>query len=180
MEPTAFDESGHADETRKITLTRRDFRDAVRLLRLLVEGDDQSELIHQTDRVIAEGQSFIKRTGGVIANRQALIKRARRAIAERNKRSEVFGKAMFGEPAWDMLLILYVEHGSRRLTIGRLSQVAGTSGTTALRWSEYLERQGLIQRQSHPTDRRTFFVGFTDRGLRALDLYFSEILVPLR
>ncbi len=87
---------------------------------------------------------------------------------------------MFGEPAWDMLLILYIEQGGPQLTMGRLARIAGASATTALRWIEYLEGQGLTRRQSHPTDRRTFFVRITDRGLQALDLYFSEAFMPVR
>jgi DNA-binding MarR family transcriptional regulator len=165
VEPVAFDESGRPNENREITLNRRDLRDAIRLLRRLVEADDQSLQIEPTDRPIAD--------------RQTLIKRARRVIAERNKRIEVFGKAMFREPAWDMLLILYVEQNRLRFTIGRLADAAGASATTALRWLEYLESQGMIRRYANPTDRRSFFVGIADRGLQALDLYFSEILMPM-
>src|SRR5215217_5795029 len=165
MEPVAFGESGRPDETRDITLSPRDIRDAIRLLRRLLEAEDEPLQFEPTGRPIAD--------------RQTLIKRARRAIAERNKRIEVFGKAMFREPAWDMLLILYVEQNRRRLTIGRLADAAGASATTALRWLEYLESQGMIRRYANPTDRRSFFVGIADRGLQALDLYFSEILMPV-
>jgi DNA-binding MarR family transcriptional regulator len=166
VEPTAFDESGRPDETRNVTLSRRDLRDAIRLLRRLIEGDDRP-------------QEF-EATGHVVADRQTLISRARRAILERRKRAEMFGTAMFGEPAWEMLLILYVEQNNLRLTIARLTQLSGASATTALRWIEYLEGEELIRRFPHPVDGRSFFVGMTDRGLQALDLYFSETLMPVR
>jgi DNA-binding MarR family transcriptional regulator len=165
VEPVAFDEAGRPDQTRDITLSGRDLRDAIRLLRRLVEAGEQPLQFEPTDRPVAD--------------RETLIKCARRAIAERNKRIEVFGKAMFREPAWDMLLILYVEQNRLRFTIGRLANAAGASATTALRWLEYLESQGMIRRYANPTDRRSFFVGIADRGVQALDSYFSEILMPV-
>jgi DNA-binding MarR family transcriptional regulator len=166
VEPTAFDKSERPDETRNITLSRRDLRDAIRLLRRLIEGDDQP--------------LEFEATGHAVADRQTLISRARRAILERRKRAEMFGTAMFGEPAWEMLLILYVEQNNLRLTIARLTQLSGASATTVLRWLEYLEGEELIRRYAHPVDARSSFVGMTDRGLQALDLYFSETLMPMR
>jgi DNA-binding MarR family transcriptional regulator len=165
VETTAFERSERSDETTSITLGRRDLRDAIRLLRHLVDGDHQPVEFAQT--------------GAPIADRETLIKRARRMLAERQKRYEVFGRAMFGEPAWDMLLILYIEQNGLRLSIARLSQLAGASGTTALRWLEYLEVQGWVRRIPHPTDRRTFFLGITDRGLTTMDLYLSETVMPV-
>jgi DNA-binding MarR family transcriptional regulator len=165
VEPAAFEQSDRTDETTNVTLSRRDLRDAIRLLRHLVEGNSQPVEFAQI--------------GAPIADRETLIKGARRMFAERQKRFEVFGKAMFGEPAWDMLLILYIEQNGLRLSIARLSQLAGASGTTALRWIEYLEQQGWIRRFAHPTDRRTFFLGMTDRGLATMDLFLSETLMPV-
>jgi DNA-binding MarR family transcriptional regulator len=83
---------------------------------------------------------------------------------------------MFGEPAWEMLLLLYIADGEARVGISRLGELAGASKTTALRWLDYLEGQKLIQRDTHPTDRRTVFVGLSDKGRRAIEAYLSGTL----
>lgn len=84
---------------------------------------------------------------------------------------------MFGEPGWDILLILYTEEDESRQTISRLATAAGSTMSTGLRWLEHLESQEWIRRRPHPTDGRVDFVDLTDKGRNALDSYFSEILM---
>lgn len=82
---------------------------------------------------------------------------------------------MFGEPAWDMLLALYIlDVSGQRQTTGALMQFSGAPITTARRWLDYLVGNGLVLRSHHPTDQRVMFVGLTDKGRNALDLYYSE------
>ena len=140
------------DSQRAVTLSSRDIRDAVRVLSRLAE--------------------YAETEGG--GGRELLIARARRLMAERRKRIGIFGISMFGEPAWDMLLVLYTEHGAQRLTVGKLVDAAGHAPTTAIRWLDYLETQGFIRREAHPVDRRSNFVELADKGFNALDAYFSE------
>jgi DNA-binding MarR family transcriptional regulator len=78
---------------------------------------------------------------------------------------------MFGEPAWEMLLLLYALPS--RQTITRLAELASASKSTAIRWIDYLESQRLIVREVHPTDNRAVFVDLTDKGREAIRLYLS-------
>lgn len=107
-------------------------------------------------------------------DRKALVEKARRVLFNRRHRAKMFKKGMFGEPAWEMLLVLYVvDQGGRRHTIGSLTEVSGATMTTALRWLEFLEGERLIHRREHPTDRRSVFIELTDEARHALDVYFS-------
>jgi DNA-binding MarR family transcriptional regulator len=103
------------------------------------------------------------------------IARARRA------RIPIFNKSMFGEPAWDMLLELFinVDYGARH-SVGRLCDLSGAPPTTALRWLDYLEKEKLVSRQANPTDRRTEFVEITEKGRSAMEQYLSGTLDSLR
>jgi len=84
---------------------------------------------------------------------------------------------MFGEPAWELLLSLYVmDQDGPRLTIGRLIESTECPPTTALRWLQYLQDQDLIVRREHPGDARTAFVSLTNKAREALDLYLSDSL----
>lgn len=149
-----------------IKLSRRDLHDARRLLSLLASREttiliEPPELAHSTR-----------------ASAHLLQRHARDILANRRRRQDIFGRAMFGEPAWEMLLLLYVLESGPRQTIGRLADLAGASRSTALRWIDYLDAQRLIRRDAHPTDRRAAFVELTDKGKEALELYLSDTLPP--
>src|SRR5512146_2405268 len=65
-------------------------------------------------------------------------------LEDRRRRSLIFNAGMFGEPAWEMLLTMFVNDSSGpRLTVGGLSKSAECPLTTTLRWLKYLEDQKL-------------------------------------
>jgi len=80
---------------------------------------------------------------------------------------------MFGEPAWDLLLCLYIMDG-RRVTFGKLVNMIGEPMTTAVRWLDYLEKEHLIARRPDPSDRRMVCIELLDRGRDILDSYFAS------
>jgi DNA-binding MarR family transcriptional regulator len=100
--------------------------------------------------------------------------RALQILAFRRQREEVFGRAMFGEPAWEMLLLLYGVGSGQRQTVTRLAELAQASKSTAIRWIDYLEGQGWVRRESHPTDKRSMFVELTDKGTGSVQLYLDH------
>jgi len=105
------------------------------------------------------------------------IKRAAAMVATRERRKKFFNASMFGEPAWDVLLALYLaEARGERTNINTLTQSSGAAPTTALRWMNYLENHQLISREEHPTDARASIVRLTDKAQRALELYLLETL----
>ena len=141
-----------------ITLSQGDWKEIVRLLNratVLERLDADQTLKSTTDR-------------------------ARHALAERRRRGAIFGAGLFGEPAWDILLVLYTERHAHRHSVGSLAKLAGLSPSTALRWIDALVGYELVRRAVHPTDKRAAFVQLTDKGESALDLYFSETLTPAR
>lgn len=81
---------------------------------------------------------------------------------------------MFGEPAWEMLLALYVAEGGPRQTVSCLAKLSGAPKATALRWMDYLSQAKLIRRDLHPTDKRVVFVELTDHGRSRVEAYLSE------
>lgn len=100
---------------------------------------------------------------------------AQHIIKARRARVPLFSKSMFGEPAWDMLLELYLNKDrGRRHSVGRLCELSGAPPTTALRWLDYLEKEKFVVREANPTDRRTEFVEITDKGRTTMEQYLSE------
>ena len=153
-------------DAKLVALTSRDIDDARRLLGLLARVDEQD-----ASAVAANGAPPHE-----AKSQKELVRIAWQMLTARRRRLERFGRAMFGEPAWEMLLLLYVTQDAQRHTVSRLAALSGGTRSTATRWIEYLERQQLIQRESHPTDKRMAFVELTDKGRDSLSAYLSETL----
>jgi DNA-binding MarR family transcriptional regulator len=83
----------------------------------------------------------------------------RQMLKERRERDNVFGADLFGEPAWDMLLDLFVAAEERKMvSVSSLCIAASVPSTTALRWIGNLTARGIIHRTADPTDRRRIFL----------------------
>jgi DNA-binding MarR family transcriptional regulator len=102
--------------------------------------------------------------------------RARRLLRERRRRDQFFDPALFGEPAWDMLLDLCAarEEGVR-VSVTSLCIAAAVPATTALRWLIVLERAGMIVRCDDAKDRRRVFVSLSDAAFDALQGYLAGL-----
>jgi DNA-binding MarR family transcriptional regulator len=141
-------------ERTNIELTERDVRDATRLLTVIAAAVRPAPV---------EGHF----------SREELLARARQQMAHRKRRSQQFPRGIFGEPAWDMLLVLYVSDGFAPETIRDLREQAGLTHSTALRWLDYLESQQLITRNTNLSNKRSAHIELTDRARVKLDQYFS-------
>lgn len=96
-------------------------------------------------------------------------------IIKRDVRDEILGADLFADPAWDLLLELYVAKAEdRALTIGEACIGARVSPTTGLRWIGELERAGCIEKVVDRVDRRRTFLQLTDRQTEALDHFFRS------
>ena len=157
--------SDRPEASNRLALSDKDVRDAARLLRII--SDPASLRREQPEPPADEAEA---------ADRETLTSRARMLYSSRRLRERYFDRQLFAEPAWDMLLLLYVtEHSSARLTTTRLAELIDTPLTTVLRWLNHLEAAQLIERQGHPTDRRTTFIGLPEKGRAALESYLRSI-----
>jgi len=74
---------------------------------------------------------------------------ARRLQCLRRDRDRLFGAELFADPAWDMLLALYVaEADGQVLSIDGLCARAMVPAAAALRWVVALEERGLVVRDA--------------------------------
>jgi DNA-binding MarR family transcriptional regulator len=157
-----------------VELSAADASEIARLLQLLLEkAPPQLE-----ERVILQLSPAASSKDR--ARRSTLIAKAHALFSERKRRSQHFNSVIFGEPAWDMLLALYItEDSGTRLSIGKLVGLIGEPQTTALRWINYLEKERLIARQVDLRDRRAVTIEMTDKARQKLDEYFATLPVAL-
>lgn len=101
--------------------------------------------------------------------------RARNLQRLRAKRERIFGASLFGEPAWDILLDLYVsEANGREECVSNACLASRVPPTTALRWLRGLEEQGWISRRADDADRRRTLVKLTPKARDAMDRFFGQ------
>lgn len=101
---------------------------------------------------------------------------ARRTYAIRRQRGAIFGNSeLFGEPAWDILLDLYVAHADGTpVSVSSACIGSAAPPTTGLRWLGVLAEHDLVVREQDPDDQRRVLVRLTDRGVEAMDRYFAS------
>lgn len=106
----------------------------------------------------------------------ALLEHAKTIYRARMARSRFLSSSFFGEPAWDILLVLYIEAGERPMNATSAALVAQTSETTALRWADALQGEGLIESHPHLSDKRLRLLRLSPRGRAIIDQYLREML----
>jgi hypothetical protein len=99
------------------------------------------------------------------------VYRARRLRLLRRK---LFGEGVYCGPAWDILLHLFESYVfQRRDTVGSVKEGAELAGTTAVRWIDRLQEEGLITSHGDHLDGRRRFVELSGSGLNLMTNYFA-------
>ena len=150
-----------SDEMSVVALSPEEAAAARTILAKLVGSDPEPELLIQRD-----GRELTP------------VELARSVHLARKRRAEHFGPVLFSEPAWDMLLVLFV-YGDRtgeRLSVTKLAEFGDAPLTTAIRWLDYLESQRMIVRSQCQIDRRKYFVELSERGRGLMTAYFESLL----
>lgn len=93
----------------------------------------------------------------------------------RRLRAKYFDASLIEEPAWDMLLDLFVSavRGVRVATTS-LCLAARVPQATGLRWIAVLLEQGLVRRYQAEDDHRVRPVEITPKGFRLMRQYLSD------
>lgn len=86
-------------------------------------------------------------------------------------------KDLFADPAFNILLTLYVSRAEDRdVSTSAACTASGVPTTTALRWINALARRGMIHKRSLASDRRFTYLELSDKTGTALDRFFDLIL----
>ena len=109
-------------------------------------------------------------------SQQQLVKLAKRIRDMRKTRDRFFDQDMFGEPAWEIILALYLSDAEGyRLKVTDLVNESRASASTALRWIDRFQELGLIHRRENPLDRRSHFLEMPTDSLRKITALLETI-----
>lgn len=99
-------------------------------------------------------------------------------IRTRRRRTKQFPSDWFSDPAWDILLFLYMSHlEGTGVTVGDVGHGTGNRPTTAIRWLDIIEAAGLLERRRCSKDSRRVFVFLNEAGTAAMTQYFADVRV---
>ena len=96
---------------------------------------------------------------------------------QRMGRNEHFSAGFANEPAWDMMLDLFVlRHQGKQVTVSGACLASNGPATTALRYLQWLEEQDFIQKWASHTDKRVQMVELTDKGMGLMSSYLASCI----
>ena len=126
--------------------------------------------------------SFREKSSGMVkrareeARRQLLVERARATLEMRQLRHKFFNPAMFGEPAFDMLLALYVTNARPPIvSLRMLSPLVGVSESSAVRWLKFLVSEGLAFSVGGDGDPGAIHAAITGKGRIVMGEYLKAL-----
>jgi DNA-binding MarR family transcriptional regulator len=102
---------------------------------------------------------------------------ARELIRLENLKRSSFPKGMIFDPAWNILLDLFVRHSENRVT--SVTSACGASGvpmTTALRYIQAMELDEMLRRQDDDRDERRKHLLLTPKSVRLVQRVLSQSL----
>lgn len=107
-----------------------------------------------------------------LAKRSIALARYMRVI--RKERDKHLPIGLAGEPAWDMLLDLYIAHDTASsLSIDALCMSSGLPHSTAIRWVAALESSGFAARDKGE-DEGAETIRITPEAYRRIELYLAD------
>jgi len=129
--------------------------------------------IRRTSGCEAFGPLAINPTSRIEAALTAAVK----AKEQRNVRPRFLGgEDLFGEPAWDILLDLFIRQTrDEKISVPKVSIGDQAPAKTTLRWFLVLEENGLIAQEQDPDNTNQVLLRFTPTGYEAMLRYFEAI-----
>jgi len=137
--------------------------------------DDLQKIIDEITEKLDDLRKVIALLGSPIIRENYALNRAVVILENRRRRREVFDNDLFWEPAWDILLYLFIQ-GSKgmQVSISNACTASAAPATTALRWLSELETRGLVVRRNDEQDARRIFVALSELGRRLMNDYFTN------
>jgi len=143
--------------------------------------DELMDSLLQVQRIAAQSQAALNMALGKFEPPLpvAPVETARSYLRLRRRReflfvSAGFGKGLFGEPVWDMILDLYVARSQdKRISVSSLCLAAAVPPTTALRHISIMAESGLVTRLGDPDDARRIYIQLADKTVELMDALLS-------
>lgn len=107
---------------------------------------------------------------------KARAEAASRYLKLRSQRDAIAGPSLLSDPAWDMLLDLFVGHiTGRDVSVTSACVASRRPATTSLRYIERMAKQGLIRREKDCNDNRKVYLRMTEKAFRSVAKWVDSL-----
>jgi hypothetical protein len=138
-----------------------------------------AEFRQEGERLVEIGRQMIARAvfleaGTCVPNadRFQAVANAKSAYDERRRRLQYLPGELLGEPAWDMLLDLFIRTCTgQRTSVTAACIGSGAPVTTGLRYVDQLTREGFIQRHTDRADARRSWLTLSASTVETMTRY---------
>lgn len=143
----------------------------------LAEQLDAAQALLDEIRITSGCESFRSPHANTAQRVEAALATAERAYRDRQKRTEFVGdKEIFGEPAWDMLLDLFIRQTKEEeISVKSACINSEAPAPTALRWLNVLAQHELISLHPDATDSQKHLITLTATGYEGMLRYLESI-----
>lgn len=101
---------------------------------------------------------------------------AQQLIGVRRRRERELGIELFADPAWDILLDLFVQQvDGNAISVSSACYASSAPATTALRHLTNLIESGLVGRRTSHADKRRQYVFLTDEGFTRMERVLAAV-----
>ena len=102
---------------------------------------------------------------------------ARRILAGRRERDRYFDPMVFSNPAWDMLLAMYVASAEGRVqSVLDCCAAAPVAQKVALRWLAYLKHEDMVIETRDSAQPRQTHIQLSDLMRRTISAYLGSLI----
>lgn len=143
----------------------------------LAEQLDAAQRILDEIRITSGCQAFDPQLPESSARVERALEAAQKALRDRQLRTDFVGNAeMFGEPAWDILLDLFIRQTNDEATCKLPANIGpDTRPSTVLRWLNVLQQNDLLRFESDPSDQSHHLIRLTPAGYEGMMRYLETI-----
>jgi hypothetical protein len=139
-------------------------------LRLLLALDDERRTSNKRQPPVPDD----------VGTAETNVDLAERIFASRGHRAEIFGSNMFVDPAYDILLYMFIMAGRGQMSdVGGVCRASGAPDATALRYIKSLVEKGYINRAPHPYDKRISNLTITPMATNLMNEWLRRFAATL-
>ncbi|TPG42377.1 MarR family transcriptional regulator [Sphingomonas koreensis] len=145
-----------------------------------LDASDAAEFAAALHAAAGRGAGYpeAKRTKESDTHHSEAVTTARKYLKARRRREAIFPTGLFSDPAWDMLLALYIAEADRRpVSISSACIAAAVPGSTALRWIGKLEACSLVVRRPDHADHRFTWLELSDGVAEKIEHWLLQTFV---
>lgn len=135
------------------------------------------------DRLLNDGAAadMIDGPNGTLSKTtQDLARAVKRILRFRDLRNEMFDDHLFADPAWDMMLEIFMcDLTQQRISVSAACAGSRVPATTGLRWAKLLEKRGILTRRNDPLDSRRVHLSLSEEAFTKMRLLMEHRLASV-